>query len=101
MAHKSDHAPAWQPGTGGRKCADVALLQSAGFAAPGHSERLVGNQEIQLHGLSRASARAEHQRLQQLTRSNYSQWHGPECVAVLRDSERISAADADQRGRAR
>jgi hypothetical protein len=83
------------------KCADVAFRQSAGFAAPGHSKRLVGSQEIQLHGLSCAAARAEHQRLQQRTRSNYHEWHGAECVAVLRDSERVSAADADQRGRAR
>ena len=44
-------------GTEGANVPGIALLQSAGSATSGHSERLVGDQEVQLSGLSPASGR--------------------------------------------
>ena len=44
-------------GTEGANVPRIALLQSAGSTTTGYSERLVGDQEVQLHGLSPASGR--------------------------------------------
>src|SRR5437867_2650840 len=101
MADKFDDALAGQRGRGRGKRACFALLQSTGDAATGYSERLVGDQEIQLHGLSRTPARTAGSHLQQLRQSHDVCGRGADIAAVLSKPEGTSAAATDERGGAR
>src|SRR6266850_879157 len=56
MAYGANYFPFGKRGHRGIKRAAVSFLRSTGPAASGHTSRMVGNQEVQLHGLPPNSA---------------------------------------------
>src|SRR5215208_4696890 len=88
MADRADDISVGQRRHRRRERAGWSLLHSAGSKTTGHSERLVGSQEVQLYGLSPASGRTA---------------FSGDGLAVLPDSGREGsvAAATYQRGRAR